>query len=111
MTTKRKLNAVAMLRRRLAGYSLQAIADEAGVSRTRVHQILTPPVAVKEAVRVKFKDRCAECKTLVGTYGHVHLVGAKGIDTYQDITKLELLCGACHQPKHARKRRKGKTDD
>lgn len=92
-----------MLIKRLDGLSYREIAEEAGVSRQRVQQMLSPPKEVSLYVHAKFSGRCADCGVQAkGANGHVHHRSTETeVDEYNDLDNLELLCPGCHRTKHA----------
>jgi len=89
-----------LLELRLKGMTYQAIANEAGVSRQRIQQLLSPPEAVRVYVVNKYHGCCKECGLLVGNTGHIHHEGGNE-ENYNDIENLELLCISCHRIKHS----------
>jgi len=94
------MNKNEMLVMRLDGNSYQEIAKEAGISRQRVQQVLAPPKAIRDEVIRRYNGRCANCGIRVGRGGHVHHQNNADIDSYNDLTNLELLCLGCHSQKH-----------
>lgn len=88
-----------MLRLKLEGHTYQYIATEAGVSRQRIQQLLSPPVAIRNQVIKKHHGKCANCGLLVGIKGDIHHKGAEE-ETYDDLMSLELLCKSCHRIEH-----------
>jgi len=95
----KNMNKKEMLDLRLQGQTYEAIATQAGISRQRVQQLLSPPRAVRDYVVKKHDGRCKECGLIVGKSGHVHHVGSNG-ENYNDIDNLQLLCISCHRRKH-----------
>ena len=91
-----------MLMLRLSGQTYQAIADQAGISRQRVQQILSPPRVIRDIIVKKYGGRCALCGVEIGISGHVHHKGGNGEDNYQDIDNLLLLCTSCHILQHSK---------
>jgi len=89
-----------LLELRLKGMTYQAIANEVGVSRQRIQQLLSPPEAVRVYVVNKYHGCCKECGLLVGNTGHIHHIGGNE-ENYNDIENLELLCMSCHRVKHS----------
>lgn len=89
-----------MLELRLDGRSYQYIANEAGITRQRVQQILSPPASIRNFVVAKFNGRCNRCGIFVGASGHVHHNGDLAIENYDDPNNLELLCLVCHRKAH-----------
>ena len=61
-----------MMRLRLDGYTYKRIADDTGVSRQRIQQLLSPPKEVRNYVIRKYNGQCADCGIIVGRSGHVH---------------------------------------
>lgn len=89
-----------MLKMRLAGQTYQAIANEAGISRQRVQQILSPPPAIRRLIVKRSRGNCQDCGIRVGSSGHVHHMGDITIEAYDDIDSLQLLCPSCHRKAH-----------
>jgi excisionase family DNA binding protein len=89
-----------MLHLRLAGLGYTDIAARAGVSRQRVQQLLSPPVAVRNLVVNRAQGLCQSCGLLVGKSGHVHHIGSTNGDSYNDAENLQLLCVRCHGRVH-----------
>lgn len=87
---------------RLSGHSYQYIADQSGVSRQRIQQILSPPIYIRNYVVDKFKGLCDDCGIYLGSAGHVHYDGANGEEDYNDRENLRLLCISCHRKAHAK---------
>jgi len=88
-----------MMRLRLDGYTYKRIADDTGVSRQRIQQLLSPPKEVRNYVIRKYNGQCADCGIIVGRSGHVHH-NDSDLDTYNDIDNLVLLCISCHRQRH-----------
>lgn len=80
------------------------IGERAGVSRQRVQHLLSPPSSIRKFVIEKYEGECNRCGLIVGISGHVHHAGDE-VDTYNDITNLELLCMACHRAAHKGERK------
>jgi hypothetical protein len=99
MDEKRLLGKEEMLEMRLDGMTYQEISNEAGISRQRVQQLLSPPPKIKSLIYKKFDGRCNRCGIIVGQSGHIHHNGEM-IETYNDIDNLELLCISCHRKAH-----------
>ena len=89
-----------MLLLKLDGQSYRAIAEQAGLSKQRVYQLLAPPKAIRIMVVSKYEGRCANCHIHVGKSGHVHHVGTANFDDYNEIDNLRLLCPSCHRLSH-----------
>lgn len=89
-----------MLKLRLDGRTYQYIADSAGVSRQRIHQVLSPPLIVRDFVVKKYNGRCDVCDIFVGKGGHVHHNESKNEENYNDLENLQLLCLSCHRKSH-----------
>lgn len=90
-----------MLDLRLNGWTYRAIGKLAGISGQRVQQVLSPPRAVKQHIYDRFQRLCNRCSLYVGESGHIHHGTTKpGIDDYNDIANLELLCRSCHRQAH-----------
>ncbi len=85
---------------RLSGQTYQAIASQAGISRQRVQQLLSPPKVIRDIVIHKYDGKCALCGVEVGVSGNVHHEEGNGEDNYQEINNLLLLCVSCHILKH-----------
>ena len=88
-----------MLTLRLEGRSYQYIANEAGVSRQRVQQVLSPPTEVRDFVVLKYDGYCSRCGLYVGQNGHIHHNHSNS-ENYNSVGTLELLCIACHRHRH-----------
>ncbi len=88
-----------MLKLKLNGYTYQYIAGQAGVTRQRIQQLLSPPRDIRDFVVKKYKGFCISCGIFVGKSGHIHHNGEE-FDTYNDILNLQLLCLSCHRNKH-----------
>lgn len=88
-----------MLRLRLDGRTYFEIAKQAGVSRQRIQQILSPPPEIRNYITRKFSNHCAQCGVLIKRKGDIHHIKLSDED-YEDIENLELLCVSCHQRKH-----------
>lgn len=89
-----------MLALRLEGETYEAIGLKAHISRQRVQQLLSPPKSVREKIIKRYVGRCAVCRIRTGRSGHVHHIGSKDGDEYNDLANLELLCLSCHRIKH-----------
>ena len=98
-----------MLELRIEGFSLQQIADIAGVTRQAVGLVLRPPLPVREQIYQRYNDQCSDCKLRVITRtsngciknqsGHIH--NSKGGDLDWDtLEDLVLLCNSCHKQQH-----------
>jgi len=88
-----------MLELRLQGTTYGQIGKMAGVSRQNIQHLLSPPSSIRKFVIEKYEGKCNRCGLIVGISGHVHHSGDE-VDTYNDITNLELLCMACHRAAH-----------
>ena len=84
---------------RLNGLTYLNIGKQAGISRQRVQQLLSPPPVIRRMVVAKANGECQYCGLTVGQSGHVHHNG-DAFDTYDDIENLELLCISCHRKAH-----------
>ena len=87
---------------RLAGLTYSEIAQRAGISRQRVHQLVAPPKHIRNQVIELAEGKCLSCGVVVGRRGHVHH-GApdhQDGDWYNEITRLQLLCSSCHGRVH-----------
>ena len=89
-----------MLRMRLDGLSYQAIATQAGISRQRVQQLLSPQKAVRDFVIKQADGKCQICGIKVNHSGHVHHKACDIDENYNDIEQLQLLCLSCHRKSH-----------
>lgn len=89
-----------MLLLRLKGYTYSKIAKEAGISRQRVQQLLSPPKEIREYIYNKYDGCCADCGILIGRSGHIHHENSNTEENYQDINNLVLLCISCHLRRH-----------
>lgn len=91
-----------ILRLRLDGQTYQYIAKRLGMSRQRVHQLISPPLAIRIFVARKYHARCSKCKIFVGKSGHVHHKNSVGLqeNQYNDVHNLVLLCKVCHRTAH-----------
>ena len=84
----------------LKGNTFTQVALAMGLSRQRVHELLTPPPVLRRVTYTLARGECEECGVLVGRNGHYH---SEPGDDYDDFTKpLTLLCLACHRTKHIR---------
>ncbi len=90
-----------MLLLRFKGWTYAQIGDEAGISRQRVQQLLSPPPAIRQYVVKRAKGLCQSCGIKVGTSGQVHHKNGDQSDTYNNIEELELLCISCHLASHS----------
>lgn len=89
-----------MMAKRLSGASYRQIAEEAKLSPQRIQQLIGAPRAIRIYVFKKYKNRCAHCGILVGSWGHIHHEGATNGEDYNDIDNLILLCPSCHARAH-----------
>ena len=89
-----------MLKFRIDGLTYQEIAEKASVSRQRVHQLLSPPAAIRDFVVKKYSGYCMDCGIKVGKAGHVHHNNLSDEEDYSDIDNLQLLCPTCHRHRH-----------
>ena len=90
-----------MLLLRLDGLSYREIGFQAGITKQRVQQILSPPAAIKQHVYEKYGGRCGRCGLKVGNSGHIHHeTTSTGVDDYNDLANLSLLCISCHRISH-----------
>ena len=97
-----------LLRRRLDGLTYAQIGLEAGISRQRVQKLLQPPPLVRLALSDKYEDKCADCGIDLQYRGHAHHVGANdGVEDYNDLPNLVLLCISCHRLAHNNDQRHG----
>lgn len=88
----------AMIQLKLKGLSYREIAKQAGVSRQRIHQLLSPPSAIGLAVQQRAQLKCEHCQIrLLG--GHIHHKGGQD-GTWNDLSQLEYLCLSCHRIAH-----------
>jgi hypothetical protein len=92
-----------MIRMRKAGMSYAAIGHEYGLSRQRIHQILSRThLGYKESVWKRASGRCEICglpehqhfRSL--TYHHIHPI-VKG---YNNPENVLLVCESCHRELH-----------
>ena len=89
-----------MLRLRLEGHTYQYIANNTGLTRQRIQQILSPPRAIRDYMIKKYSGLCVDCGILVGKSGHVHHENMDSEEKYDDIDNLVLLCCSCHRTRH-----------
>lgn len=101
MDKKLTLGKADLLRLRLDGLTYKSIAEKANVSRQRIQEILSPPPKVRRFIVTKFNGRCCMCGIQVGKSGHVHHSSNNGIEHYEDMDNLELLCISCHRRAHS----------
>ena len=87
-----------MLELRLDGLPYELIAQRAGISRQRVHQLLSPPKHIRDFLITKNKGVCQICGIYVGKNGHVHHPFDE--EHYEDIDNLMFLCSSCHRRQH-----------
>ena len=92
-----------MFRMKLDGSTYRQIAKEYSISPQRVHQILSPPIAVNRIVMERALARCEECHIFVGWRGHVHHTSCNDEEDYNDLPNLQLLCPSCHTKEHKKK--------
>lgn len=88
-----------MVKRRIEGYTYEAIAKEAGVSRQRIQQLLAPPKEIRDYIITKYRGLCFDCGLIVNKSGHVHHENSDAED-FNDIDNLVLLCKSCHRKRH-----------
>ena len=89
-----------VLKLRLDGMTYQQIGSMFSVSRQRIQQILSPPPEIKQVIQDRFEGKCAICGILVGGKGHLHHRNNNGMEHYQDVDNLQLLCISCHRREH-----------
>jgi len=92
-----------MFQLRLDGHTYAFIAKKADVSRQRVQQLLSPPIAIRDYIVNKNKGLCQVCGIYVGSSGDVHHIGCDKVEQYNDIENLQLLCRSCHRKQHEEK--------
>ena len=96
---------------KLQGWSYGRIAKDAGVSRQRVQQILSPPKAIRGLVAKRADYRCETCAAPLGHSGHVHHAAGDNPQHYEEIDQLQYLCQTCHWHAHGQQQQsKGPTD-
>jgi hypothetical protein len=95
---KRKAAIIALW---LQGGSYLKVAKAFGISRQRVHQIISPPPETKEALRIRAKDKCEQCGCPLAFGAHIHHK-ERPPDKYNDLSNLEYICYACHAKEHGR---------
>ena len=82
----------------LKGMTFKDIGEEMGLTRQRIHAMLTPPTALRKQTYERAGGRCQECGVFLSHNGHYHSTDNGTID---DFTKpLKLLCQACHRKAH-----------
>lgn len=99
VTTKREMERPELLSLRLEGKTYGEIAKQAGISRQRVQQLLSPPRKIRDSVVLKYSGCCKDCGLYVGKKGHIHHNNSDGED-FNDVDNLELLCISCHRRRH-----------
>lgn len=85
----------------LAGMTYRSIAENVGLSRARISQIIRPPKPIYKLVRNRAEGKCEQCGTELEK-GHVHHVNSKerSIEDFNDIGNLQYLCQPCHREAH-----------
>ena len=89
-----------MLQLRLEGHTYTHIAQQARLSRQRIQQILSPPKKIRDIVVNAYQGKCAACGLYVGNAGDVHHENINGVENYEDLPNLRLLCKSCHRKAH-----------
>jgi len=87
-----------LLQERISGKTYSQIAKDAGISRQRIQQILSPPKEIQRIVRQRQQGLCVRCGKELRMSGHIHHKELK--EDYNDISNLELLCISCHRLEH-----------
>jgi hypothetical protein len=95
---------------KLQGWSYGRIAKQAGVSRQRVQQVLSPPKAIRAIIAKRAKYACEMCGAPLQQGGHVHHQSGDDAEHYEDIEHLQYLCQTCHWSVHGNHQKKGPTD-
>ena len=90
------------LQGRLQGLTYQAIATTMKLSRQRVQQLVSPPLAIRQLVQSRAHGCCEHCGIVTGRAGHIHHRQATGLmpDQFNDLENLQLLCARCHREAH-----------
>lgn len=87
----------AILRLYASGLTYQKIADQMGLTRQRIQQIVRPPIQVIVLLRKRANDCCERCGVQLTKYsGHVHHVRKDVTGTITDLNLLRYLCRGCH---------------
>lgn len=95
------MNKEDMLTLRLEGFTYQMIAEKYGCTRQNIQIALSPPKKVRDFVRSKYEDYCADCGIYIGKVGHVHHLNTTNlIENYNDTENLTYLCISCHRRRH-----------
>jgi 5-methylcytosine-specific restriction endonuclease McrA len=94
-----EMKKIRILQLRLDGLSYAEIGKRLNVSRQRIQQYFCPPAGVRELIRRRYNDKCADCGISVGEHGHIHHEG-NSFETYTDTDNLYLLCISCHRKRH-----------
>ena len=97
METRQRQNEILDLR--FAGLTYEQIAVRLHISRQRVHQLIAPPLKIRNIIVKRANGCCQICGLCVNGSGHVHHVSCDGED-YNDVDNLQLLCINCHRNVH-----------
>ena len=90
-----------LLRLRLDGLTYAQIGEKVSLSRQRVQKLLQPPPLVRLALSDKYGDSCADCGIDLQFHGHAHHIATKdGVEDWNDLPNLVLLCISCHRRAH-----------
>ena len=82
----------------LKGMTFPSIAREMGVSKQRIHEMLSPPPLLRRVAYELAGGKCQRCGIHLGRNGHYHSLPSGPIDDFND--QIELLCVTCHRTKH-----------
>ena len=83
----------------LKGMTFTAIAQEMGVSRQWVHEMLCPGPALRQVTYDLAGGKCQHCGVHLGRNGHYHSEPTGPIDDFAK--PLVLLCVTCHRQAHS----------
>ncbi len=81
------------------GLSYSEIAKKFGISRQRIHQILSPPRELIKSIKSRSGSKCENCGISQPRGGHIHHISEK-IENRNNMSNLEYLCPSCHRIKH-----------
>ena len=83
------------------GHTYRKIGEILGISYQRAYQLVRPPKAIYDMIKLRAHGCCELCRITV-PHGHIHHKELQQEITWNDPVHLIYLCPSCHRRQHAK---------